>query len=64
MNKKFIHLGCEVSVVGNFATIRKPDGSRESATLYLTKSSVDFDSIEKFLRDYIDLKFGESLITV
>jgi hypothetical protein len=64
MNKKFIHLGCEVSVVGNLATIRKPDGSRESATLYLTKSSVDFDSIEKFLRDYIDLKFGESIITV
>ena len=64
MNKKFIHLGCEISVDGNLVTIRKPDGSRENATLYLTKLSVDFDNIEKFLRDYIDLKFGESLITV
>lgn len=64
MNKKFIHLGCEVSVDGNFATLRKPDGSRETITLYLTKHSKDFDGIEKFVRDYIDLKFGETLITV
>jgi hypothetical protein len=63
MNKKFIHLGCEVSVDGNFATIRKPDGSRESVTLYI-KRDTDHDGIEKFLRDYIDLKFGETLITV
>jgi hypothetical protein len=64
MNKKFIHLGCEISVDGNIATVRKPDGSRERITLYLTKSSVDFDGIEKTLKDYIDLKFGETLITV
>ncbi len=64
MNKKFIHLGCEVSLDGNLVTLRKPDGSRETITLYLTKHSKDFDGIEKFVRDYIDLKFGETLITV
>jgi hypothetical protein len=63
MNKKFIHLGCEVSFEGNFATLRKPDGSKENITLYIKKET-DHDGIEKFLRDYIDLKFGESLITV
>lgn len=63
MSKKFIHLGCEVSFDGNFATLRKPDGSMESITLH-TKKDIDHDGVEKFLRDYIDIKFGEALVTV
>jgi len=63
MNKKFIHLGCEVSFHGNSATLRKPDGSKENITLYIKKET-DHDGIEKFLRDYIDIKFGEALVTV
>jgi hypothetical protein len=62
MNKKFIHLGCEVSVIGNAVSIRKPDGSKESVTLYLTKHSKDFDTLEQTIRDYIDIRFGDTLV--
>lgn len=62
MNKKFIHLGCEVAIDGNQVTIRKPNGAKlEIMTLRFIK---DYDRAEKFVREYIDLNLAETLTTV
>jgi hypothetical protein len=62
MNKKFVHLGCEVSIEGNQVVIRKPDGEKfEIMTLRFIK---DYDRAEEFVREYIDLNLSETLTTV
>lgn len=62
MNKKFIHLGCEVTIEGNRVAIRKPDGAKvEILTLSFIK---DYDRTEEFVREYIDLNLAEILTTV
>jgi len=62
MNKKFIHLGCEVVIDGNQVFIRKPCGSKfELMTLRFVK---DYDRAEEFVREYIDLNLAETLTTV
>jgi hypothetical protein len=62
MNKKFIHLGCEVTIEGNRVAIRKPDGAKvEILTLSFIK---DYDRAEEFVREYIDLNLSETLTTV
>jgi len=62
MNKKFVHLGCEVSIEGNQVVIRKPDGEKfEIMTLSFIK---DYERAEEFVREYIDLNLSETLTTV
>lgn len=62
MNKKFIHLGCEVSLDGNQVKIKKPNGAKvEILSLHFIK---DYDRAEEFVREYIDLNLAESLTTV
>ena len=62
MNKKFIHLGCEVTIEGNQVVIRKPDGVKlEVMVLHFIK---DYDRAEEFVREYIDLNLAETLTTV
>ena len=62
MNKKFIHLGCEVTIDGNQVVIRKPNGAKfEIMTLSFIR---DYDRAEEFVREYIDLNLAETLTTV
>ena len=62
MNKKFIHLGCEITMDGNQVVIRKPNGAKvEIMTLSFIK---DYDRAEDFIREYIALNLAETLTTV
>lgn len=62
MNKKIIHLGCEVTIDGNQVVIRKPNGAKfEIMTLRFIK---DYDRAEEFVREYIDLNLADTLTTV
>ena len=61
MNKKFIHLGCEVAIDGDRVVVRMPNESRVQIHL---KFDGDRDRIEEFIKDYIDINLAENLTTV
>ena len=61
MNKKFIHLGCEVTLDGTRAVVRMPN---ESQVEFYLRFTGDHDKMEDFIKDYIDLNLAENLTTV
>ena len=61
MNKKFIHLGCEVTLDGTRAVVRIPNERKFEFHLRFTG---DHDKMEDFIKDYINLNLAENLTTV
>ena len=61
MNKKFIHLGCQITIDGTRAVVRMPNESQVEIHLKFTG---DHDKMEDFIKDYIDLNLAEKQTTV